>query len=196
MALIKCPECGKEISNTAKSCPNCGYRIKRQKNNVKRKPTIIGGAILIIIVIILIIIQNSRYKEDSSPFYTMESGTKMKEIHNLYGEPDDTQNNDGAIDEVYNNLQFLGNKGTLKIRYFSDSKDIIYARWIIYTKDYSKDSLYENAVETTKKCFNKIYGSAEQISDTEFKWLDTYDKTSYRLTISKAMGCAEFEFRP
>ena len=24
MALIKCPECGKEISDKAKSCPNCG----------------------------------------------------------------------------------------------------------------------------------------------------------------------------
>lgn len=196
MALIKCPECGKEISDTAKNCPNCGYRIKRPKNNVKMKPIIIGGAILIIIVVTLLIIQNSRYKEDSSPFYTMKSGTKMKEIHDLYGEPDDIQNNDGAIDEVYNNLQFLGSKGTLKIRYWSDSKDIIYARWIIYAKDYNKDSLYENAVETTKKFFNKIYGSAEQISDTEFKWSSTYDKTSYRLIISKGMRCAEFEFRP
>ena len=28
MALIKCPECGKEISDTAKSCPNCGYSLK------------------------------------------------------------------------------------------------------------------------------------------------------------------------
>lgn len=25
MALIKCPECGKEISDKAKACPNCGY---------------------------------------------------------------------------------------------------------------------------------------------------------------------------
>ncbi len=29
MALIKCPECGREnVSDTAKSCPNCGYNIK------------------------------------------------------------------------------------------------------------------------------------------------------------------------
>lgn len=27
MALIKCPECGKEISDKAKSCPKCGYPI-------------------------------------------------------------------------------------------------------------------------------------------------------------------------
>lgn len=25
MALIKCPECGKEISDRSESCPNCGY---------------------------------------------------------------------------------------------------------------------------------------------------------------------------
>ena len=196
MALIKCPECGKEISDTAKSCPNCGYEIKKQKSNIKKKPIVITGVIVAIVLVTLLIIQNNRYKEDSSPFYTMKSGTKMKEIHDLYGEPDDTQNNDGSIDETYNNLQFLGNTGTLKIRYWSDSKDIIYARWIIYAKDYNKDSSYERAVETTKKCFNKIYGSAEQISDTEFKWTSTYDKTSYKLTISKAMRCSEFEFRP
>ena len=27
MALIKCPECEKEVSNSAKMCPNCGYPI-------------------------------------------------------------------------------------------------------------------------------------------------------------------------
>ncbi len=31
MALIKCPECGKEISDKAASCPNCGCPINNQK---------------------------------------------------------------------------------------------------------------------------------------------------------------------
>lgn len=31
MALIKCPECGKEISDQATSCPNCGYPIQSLK---------------------------------------------------------------------------------------------------------------------------------------------------------------------
>ncbi len=25
MAIIKCPECGHDVSNKANSCPNCGY---------------------------------------------------------------------------------------------------------------------------------------------------------------------------
>ena len=32
MSLIKCIECGKEISSSAKVCPNCGYPI--EKNNI------------------------------------------------------------------------------------------------------------------------------------------------------------------
>ena len=34
MALIKCPECGKDISDKAEACPNCAYPIaKLNKNN-------------------------------------------------------------------------------------------------------------------------------------------------------------------
>lgn len=31
MALINCPECGKEVSDTAKSCPHCGYELKKSE---------------------------------------------------------------------------------------------------------------------------------------------------------------------
>lgn len=66
MALIKCPECGREISDKATSCPNCGYPINEFKPNVqentipsespkgkKRMPTwflalIIVGSLLLI----------------------------------------------------------------------------------------------------------------------------------------------------
>lgn len=33
MALIKCPECGKEVSTSADACPHCGYPIGKQNNN-------------------------------------------------------------------------------------------------------------------------------------------------------------------
>lgn len=37
MGLIKCPECGKEISDMAQSCPNCGCPLKRmQQNDINR----------------------------------------------------------------------------------------------------------------------------------------------------------------
>lgn len=38
MAIIKCPECGKEISDKATSCPNCGFPlIKGQPEKEKPK---------------------------------------------------------------------------------------------------------------------------------------------------------------
>lgn len=33
MALIKCPECGKEISDQASTCPNCGFPIQQKIKN-------------------------------------------------------------------------------------------------------------------------------------------------------------------
>lgn len=31
MSMIKCPECGKDISDKAKQCPNCGYELNNEK---------------------------------------------------------------------------------------------------------------------------------------------------------------------
>lgn len=53
MALIDCPECGKEVSDKALSCPNCGYPItvaKRKRYKLKAK--FIPFLILIIAAII------------------------------------------------------------------------------------------------------------------------------------------------
>lgn len=51
MALINCPECSKEISNSAKKCVYCGYKIKKPKNRKKMIITlscIIGGICIVI----------------------------------------------------------------------------------------------------------------------------------------------------
>ena len=46
MALINCPECNKEISDSAKSCPHCGYKFKNSVwMKIWSKRLIIIGAI-------------------------------------------------------------------------------------------------------------------------------------------------------
>lgn len=42
MALITCPECGKQISETTPSCPHCGYQLSTQPNTTGPAPTKIG----------------------------------------------------------------------------------------------------------------------------------------------------------
>lgn len=36
MALVKCPECGREVSDSAIQCPNCGYSVKEHFEREKR----------------------------------------------------------------------------------------------------------------------------------------------------------------
>lgn len=52
MSLVKCPECGKEISDTVKACPNCGVKIKKMKKKTPRKKKIIVVAVCGIVLIL------------------------------------------------------------------------------------------------------------------------------------------------
>ncbi len=57
MALIKCRECGKEISSEATSCPNCGAPVKEDEIKKEIKAGIkIGKKIAIIFIIALLLI--------------------------------------------------------------------------------------------------------------------------------------------
>lgn len=49
MALIKCPECNKEISNTAKKCPNCGYSLSTKSI----KNILVPFSIILIVLLII-----------------------------------------------------------------------------------------------------------------------------------------------
>lgn len=61
MALIECPECGKEYSDTAKSCPNCGYVERKtfskvenwKRNDGIQKLIIFLGVVGILVAIVI-----------------------------------------------------------------------------------------------------------------------------------------------
>lgn len=46
MALIKCPECGKEISDQAKTCIHCGAPLNVENGVVKIKCRYLNGSIM------------------------------------------------------------------------------------------------------------------------------------------------------
>ena len=65
MALIKCPECGKQISEKAPNCPNCGFVLsdeheqKECENKMPGKGMFMGcldvGCMSIVWIVIVII---------------------------------------------------------------------------------------------------------------------------------------------
>lgn len=48
MALVKCKECGKDVSDKAKTCPNCGADIRMQQLSTIQK---IGYLLLFVIIV-------------------------------------------------------------------------------------------------------------------------------------------------
>ena len=53
MALVECPECKKQVSDTAKVCPSCGYKLDAEK--VKKRNKIIKRSILFILLATIVI---------------------------------------------------------------------------------------------------------------------------------------------
>ena len=121
MALTKCPECGKEVSDTATKCPNCGYKIKKgltQETKLKIKKIAAIVVIVALIALVVLIILKVTHKEvihgiswgmtpsqveEQETKYSGVSGTYVKE-NNYYATSDtDFYNEDATILYMFEN---------------------------------------------------------------------------------------------
>lgn len=41
MALLKCHECGSDVSSTAATCPKCGARVRSTRNRIRKAGRIV-----------------------------------------------------------------------------------------------------------------------------------------------------------
>jgi hypothetical protein len=70
MPIVKCFECGKSVSNTAKNCPHCGAfepavsvkehnsRVKEEDDNVKMLWGVAGFILLAWVIFMIVILAN------------------------------------------------------------------------------------------------------------------------------------------
>jgi len=63
MTIIKCKECGKEVSSKANICPNCGIKISKSMGC----GTAIGIVLIVFIVLVVISGPHTNYVESSPP---------------------------------------------------------------------------------------------------------------------------------
>lgn len=89
MALIKCPECKKEISDTIKKCPQCGYQIKPgfdSKKFIKEKKVFIAiASFLIVVIIIGYTIYSNQDSIKLKKFLTNHGYTCSKDTYSIRG---------------------------------------------------------------------------------------------------------------
>ena len=91
MALIKCPECKKSISDKADTCPKCGYELKNEpkKNNSQKfrgkvdYKYIILGLLIIVVGFYMLNQNNEKNKEPTTNEPTTEN-KQSKQIPGTY----------------------------------------------------------------------------------------------------------------
>ena len=93
MALIKCTECGKEISSKANTCPHCGAPLVKEKKKGSCLTKILGIFILFIGLIFMIGALSNMVSSESEEkecitldeFTRIETGMTYEEVVNIIG---------------------------------------------------------------------------------------------------------------
>ncbi len=192
MALINCPECGKQVSDRAKKCPHCGHNISKYlknkvftenkknlndentlentvgKSNIKRKKNVKNVIVGIIVVIII----------STAIFLVVNQKTsKSKE--------DTLQQTHSNILTIENNIGNIEDGYKEKIELFGMKGMIIYTNTLEAWIDYTNIATWqpEAAVEVEKiyEDIVELYGDPVNDGGTYWSWQEVNGK--YRIVL-------------
>ena len=178
MALIKCPECGKDISDTCENCIYCGYPISKGKRINKKIFFGVGGlAIIVAFTVIAVSIINKQppHTIKNTKLMQLMEYTSSAEIKNDLG--DDYEHKvwntlDSTSDE-YENIIIDGKKySKVEISYLSNGDfERIYL---------DSDSIWtEEEYKILVKDFIEQYGDEYDYKEDEYKGNAIYDYSWY-----------------
>lgn len=188
MALINCPECGKEISDKAEACIHCGCPIKLKTESIEKSDTeeinkhntiqmlkgnkkslYLGIGIIAVCLLLLFI---PKLQNDKEYCEGLKWGTSLKTVEKKY--PDLTYNSDG---NYYFNLVdsldgFQSEDMMISMNFYFDNEDKLYK----IEADIVSEEL-DDVILYFVSYFNKIYEQDyEATYDTKYKWIG--DKTN------------------
>ena len=173
MALILCPECGKEVSDTTKTCVHCGYVFKTSKKEknfkelLSNKKVLVIGLVVVVAAVLLIFTKRN-------PFKGLNEYPSGEEVHRALGHPDEEKSNYGRpIEKYYKKI--CGYSGEFEIKY--ESKDKTVATDIVWRYDYKDNYTYEDEEKCIKKLtkfFNGIYKTVDGTYMAKEVWEDAH----------------------
>ena len=106
MALIKCSECGKQISDKANRCPNCGNKL----NSINKKNIIIIISSICFILLIIICLE----------IYKSNNNNNAKEDY--VEDTNDSYNDTEIIDSSYNVISIDGIGNSYRFNDFNECR--------------------------------------------------------------------------
>lgn len=198
MALVKCPDCGKSMSEKASMCPKCGCPNDGNFSLIEKgkyKRGLLIGLLGLVVVLLLIYVYNviTQPSEEDSLFY-MVKDISHEQVKDKYGEPDDVFELDDYFEYTYENVRFMSIDGKLVFRFYTggSSGSLIFVRWIIDGAEYS-----EKEMEKVATFFDDVYGKRTVRDSGDYEWNNLIDgervwfhKPSY------SGGYYDFEYRP
>lgn len=167
MALKACPNCGKEVSDSAEKCPGCGCRLKKIQLNVPKKVIIIVVSIAVIVIGFLIGIKvheaRQRAIEEQKRIEEEQRQEKIadiqKKVEVAYKKADFTR-----VESYYDELDNLGFDTSSQREILSYDKEMFPVAYDFYIKMKDADNDITNMsasslnalVETLKIPFEKM----------------------------------------
>lgn len=166
MALIKCKECGKEISSMAESCPNCGCPIEREVNTEKKnkiiKWAILGLGLLILMVLFKTLIVGSNPFEEYTSFIgkqqdTLPDGYKeINVIDNFYFLEKEIKSDNKDFPMVDSTLKYSYCKDGIE-EYDAEPNELYFMSW-----NFNYDVVTSKDVEKIQNILKKAYGKYDK----------------------------------
>lgn len=80
MALIECPECRNNVSDTARKCPSCGYKMKR--GNMKAIVVVVICIIAVLVASAVLLLSNPKVAEPT-PIYIPVTSSNLRDFVDL-----------------------------------------------------------------------------------------------------------------
>lgn len=205
MALIKCPECGKEISDMSNICIHCGYPLKdmtsedvmskkitQNSNGQTHKILFFGMIALLVIVLLFSILTRSQPKptnppteetcteesQNSDSSAISQSKANLKPYFDVLGVK--TKNNNLTVSQEFlanlSSLEFMGYLGTIEHGYSEPNCDFVdIMDWVSNAEISEKD--YGHFIQSLNQYFDSEADlkSYDNLSKETYHWVD-YDE--------------------
>ncbi len=151
MALIKCPECGREVSDKAAACPQCGYPLTQPPASPSSRGK--AGAVIFRVVTVLLLAAiafSSAFplvQRFSSPISDFAFNMATDAVYFTDAYLDDEDRDDDSLEYLHDTIKtfndrlntFIAGDGAKDRRTYQNDKQISSALFSLYSCTYESD---------------------------------------------------------